>query len=49
MTTLYTAIGRFHKKGNMNGLSCPVIFIGQQEYMMDLQEMMVWTILSWSL
>ena len=49
MTTLYTAIGRFHKKGNMNGLSCPVIFIGQQEYMMDLQEMMVWTILSWSI
>lgn len=49
MKTLYTAVGRFQKKGNINGMSCPVIFVGQKEYMVDLQEMMLWTILNWSI
>lgn len=43
---LYTAVGRFQKKGSRNGFSCPVIFAGQQEYGVDLQEMMLWTILN---
>ena len=47
MKTLYTAVGRYQRKGACGGLSCPVIFVGQQEYAVDLQEMMLWTILSW--
>lgn len=46
MMKLYTAVGRFQQKGRMDGLSCPVIFAGQQEYGVDLQEMMLWTILN---
>lgn len=43
---LYTAVGRFQRKGCVGGLSCPVIYAGQQEYSVDLQEMMLWTILN---
>lgn len=46
MMKLYTAVGRFVKKGRIGGLSCPVIFAGQKEYGVDLQEMMLWTILN---
>lgn len=46
MMKLYTAVGRFQKKGCAGGMSCPVIFAGQQEYSVDLQEMMLWTILN---
>ncbi len=45
MIKLYTAVGRFHKKGCV-GMCCPVIYAGQQEYGVDLQEMMLWTILN---
>lgn len=47
MKTLYTAVGRFQKKGASGGLSCPVIFVGPKEHMVDLQEMLLWTVLSW--
>ena len=46
MMKLYTAVGRFQKKGCSGGMSYPVIFAGQQEYSVDLQEMMLWTILN---
>ncbi|MCX4273594.1 MAG: hypothetical protein OSJ71_15230 [Acetatifactor sp.] len=45
--TLYTAIGRFERRHNGCGRSCPVIVLGGKEYMADLQEMAVWTILNW--
>ena len=46
--TLYTAIGRFERKQhNGYGHSCPVIMLGKKEYMVDIQEMVVWTILNW--
>ena len=45
--TLYTAIGRFERRHNGCGRSCPVIVLGGKEYMADLQEMTVWTILNW--
>lgn len=45
--TLYTAIGRFERRKNKCGLSCPVIVIGKQEYMVDMQEMVLWTSLNW--
>lgn len=33
---LYTAIGRFVRKTNGCGRSCPVIQLGGREYMMDM-------------
>ena len=47
MTTIYTAVGRLQKRGGMSGLSYPMITVGQKECGVDLQEMIVWTILSW--
>ncbi len=45
--TLYTAIGRFVRRTNGCGRSCPVILLGGQEYLMDMQEMVLWTSLNW--
>lgn len=45
--TLYTAIGRFEKRHNGCGHYCPVIVLGGKEYMVDMQEMVVWAILNW--
>lgn len=47
--TLYTAVGHFHCKHDLMGRSCPVVLINQQEYMLDLQEMAVWSTLAWRL
>ena len=43
----YTAVGHFRRKTDGNGQSYPVILINQEEYLVDIQEMSVWTILSW--
>lgn len=45
--TLYTAVGRFERKTDAYGRSCPVIKLGHSEYMVDLQEMVIWTCLNW--
>ncbi|MDE6640452.1 MAG: hypothetical protein K2K63_08010 [Acetatifactor sp.] len=47
INTLYTAIGRFERKHNSCGHSCPVIMLGGKEYMVDMQEMVLWSILNW--
>ncbi|WP_313529255.1 hypothetical protein [Anaerotignum sp.] len=47
MKTFYTAVGRFQRKGSIGNLSCPVIFVGQRECNVDMQEMLLWTVLSW--
>lgn len=44
---LYTAIGRFVRKTNGHGSSCPVVLLSGQVYMMDMQEMVLWTSLNW--
>ena len=49
MKHLYTAVGRFERRTNECGRSCPVIILGGKEYMVDLQEMVVWTCLNWRL
>lgn len=46
-TTLYTAVGRFEKRSNGCGRSCPVIMLHQKEYMVDMQEMVIWVALNW--
>ncbi len=47
MTTIYTAVGRFQNRGSMRGLTCPIITVGQRECSVDLQEMIIWTVLNW--
>ena len=47
--TYYTAVGRFRRKSSGLGQSHPVIVIGQKEYYVDMQEMALWTALSWRL
>lgn len=45
--TLYTAIGRFERRTNGCGRSFPVVVLGGREYMVDLQEMVLWSLLNW--
>jgi len=49
MATLYTSVGRIKTKGHLNGLTCPVIMLGEKECMVDLQEMILWSVLSWDI
>lgn len=44
--TLYTAIGRLMQKRS-SGSSYPVIVLNGKEYMVDIQEMIIWTSLNW--
>ncbi len=45
--SLYTAIGRFEHRTNRHGQTYPVILLSGNEYMADLQEMIIWSILNW--
>lgn len=45
--TLYTAMGRFERRRNGCGRSCPIIVLGRKDYMVDMQEMVVWACLNW--
>jgi hypothetical protein len=47
MKKLYTAVGRFERRGSPGGLSYPIVVINQKEFAMDIQEMLLWTILNW--
>lgn len=46
---LYTAIGNYRTNTVRNGSAYPVVMVNQQEYLLDPQEMAVWTILNWRL
>lgn len=46
MNTLYTAVGKF-KRQNHNGQTYPVILVKDQEHQVDIQEMILWSCLSW--
>lgn len=39
--TLYTAVGRFERRTNGCNRSCPIILLGGQEYMADMQERVI--------
>lgn len=45
--TLYTAVGLFRRRQDGLGRSYPVIEINRKEYLLDMQEMVLWTCLSW--
>ena len=47
MKHLYTAVGHFERRVNALGHSCPVIILGGKEFMVDLQEMLIWTCMNW--
>ena len=47
LRTLFTAVGRLEKRTGGPGKSYPVIVLGGKDYMVDLQEMLVWTSLNW--
>lgn len=46
-STYYTAVGYFHRKTDGGGRSYPVILVNGEEHIVDIQEMAVWSILSW--
>ncbi len=43
----YTAVGHFRRETNADGQSHPVILINWKKYLVDMQEMTVWTALNW--
>ena len=45
--TYYTAVGYFKRRTDGQGRSYPVILVKQEENIVDVQEMAVWTILNW--
>ena len=47
MRTYYTAVGNFCRKQNVEGRVYPIITINQKEYLVDMQEMALWTCLNW--
>ena len=44
---LYTAVGKFHIKGSVGGMRCPLVTLGGREFILDMQEITLWTILNW--
>lgn len=44
---LYTAVGKFRTKGSIGGLRCPIVTVGFKECTLDMQEMILWTVLNW--
>lgn len=46
-TNLYTAVGKFHVRGSVGNMRCPLVTIGGREFILDMQEMMLWTVLNW--
>ena len=47
LKTLYTAVGRFERRTNGCRRYCPVIVLEGKEYMVDMQEMIIWSCLNW--
>lgn len=47
MNKLYTAVGRLQFKSGQNGKRYPLIIVNHKEYILDLQEMTLWSILNW--
>ncbi len=47
MKKLYTAVGRMQFKVRNKDVRCPVVLLNNKEYILDIQEMMVWSLLNW--
>ena len=47
MKEIYTAVGQFTRKSDSEGNAHPVITLGKIEYIPDIHELIIWTIMSW--
>lgn len=47
MKKLYTAVGRMQFKKGDKDVRCPTVLLNDREYVLDIQEMMVWSLLNW--
>ncbi len=47
MYKLYTAAGRLQMNSSIGSKKYPMVVLGNREYILDIQEMMLWTILNW--
>lgn len=47
MRTYYTAVGNLRRKQDNEGRSYPIIIVNREEYMVDMQEMALWSCLNW--
>lgn len=47
MERLYTAVGRTQIKSMQGGHQNPVVICNEKEYILDLQEMILWSVLNW--
>lgn len=47
MKKLYTAVGRMQFKVRNKDVRCPVVLLNNKEYILDIQEMMIWSLLNW--
>ena len=45
--TKYAAVGHFKCHRTLDGKKYPVVIVGRKEYMLDVQEMTVWSSLAW--
>lgn len=44
---IYTAVGRTQIKNSVNGKRYPTVIVKDKEYILDLQEMLLWSVLNW--
>ncbi len=49
MYVFYTAAGRIRMHGNIGQEKYPVVLAANQEYVLDYQEMLLWSILNWQI
>lgn len=47
MEKLYTAVGCLQFQGRRSGKRYPLVKLNGKEYLLDMQEMMLWSILNW--
>jgi hypothetical protein len=47
MNKLYTAVGKMEMRGRFASGRHPLVIVNGKEYLLDLQEMMLWSILNW--
>lgn len=49
MKKYYTAVGKFEMRKHENGQEYPIVFVRSHEQILDIQEMVIWSILNWRL
>ena len=47
MKKLYTAVGIMKQKRGEKGMTYPYVELGKQEFVLDMQEMVLWSVLNW--